>query len=207
MVHRREPEKIAAMIVDLYAKCGAGSEQALLTTQCLYYNLLNTMFRLAQESDVDVKLAIGDRDLTLTGSLESMKENIQGLYTYLCERIPGHRQETAAVRKKDDIIGYIEANCTDDSLTLQTLSEHFGMSVSYLSKIVKQQTGQNFVDFVGEKRIDMAKRLLVETDDTVENIGQKVGYYNALSFRRAFKKYAGVTPGTYRSTVKGNEHE
>lgn len=111
------------------------------------------------------------------------------------------------MRRREDILSAIEENCTDDAFNLQVLSEQFGLSVSYLSKYIKQQTGENFVDYVGKKRIAMAKKLLAESDENIEQVGRNVGYYNALTFRRAFKKYEGITPGAYRDTMKGHRNE
>lgn len=204
-VNRNQPEQIVAMIDAVRGEGTQKSQQALLRVQCLYYNLLNTAFRLLRENGLDIGQAVEDQDFTQTHSVRKMKESIASLYTSLCAVICHHQQN--ALRRREDILFAIEENCTDDAFNLQVLSEQFGLSVSYLSKYIKQQTGENFVDYVGKKRIAMAKKLLAESDENIEQVGRNVGYYNALTFRRAFKKYEGITPGAYRDTMKGHRNE
>jgi len=58
----------------------------------------------------------------------------------------------------------------------------------------------HFVEYVTSIRMEKAERLLVETEDTIQDIGRAVGYEQSLTFIRVFKKHSGVTPGQYRKT-------
>nr|WP_249435725.1 helix-turn-helix transcriptional regulator [Paenibacillus sp. Marseille-Q4541] len=66
-----------------------------------------------------------------------------------------------------------------------------------LSKAFKQVAGINFIDYVTFRRMDMAKRLLRETDLKINEIADQVGYQHSY-FNRIFKKQEGLTPGQYR---------
>ncbi len=67
-----------------------------------------------------------------------------------------------------------------------------------MSRKIKALTGENFLSYVNQKRIEHACTLLTTTDLPVLQIANSCGYENDITFRRIFKKYIGVTPGEYR---------
>lgn len=76
------------------------------------------------------------------------------------------------------------------------------MNGAYLSRFFKKQAGCGVLDYIHEIRIREAKRLMAETDSSIKDISEQVGYYNSLTFIRAFKRQEGCTPGQYRDTLK-----
>lgn len=93
---------------------------------------------------------------------------------------------------------YIEEHFDDPDLSLKHLSDRFGMNGKNVSQLFKDAFGENFVDVLLRLRIEKAKRLLTETDLGQQDIAQQVGYSNAITFGRMFKRVVGVTPGDYR---------
>lgn len=73
-------------------------------------------------------------------------------------------------------------------------------SVSYVSKLFKEKTGQNILYYINMVRIENAKKLLRESrqDTGIGEIGKETGFTNSNSFIRIFKKYEEMTPGKYR---------
>lgn len=69
---------------------------------------------------------------------------------------------------------------------------------NYLSHEFKKQTGITFTEYLNNKRIEEAKRLLRSTSDMTYEIAEKVGYYNYRYFSQMFKKVVGLTPTQYR---------
>ena len=61
-----------------------------------------------------------------------------------------------------------------------------------------EATGFAPIDYVQRLRIEDAKRRLERTDEPVDEISWRVGYEDAASFRRLFKRVTGMTPGAYR---------
>lgn len=92
---------------------------------------------------------------------------------------------------------YIEDHCGDE-LTLEKISSMVYLSPTYFSKLFKNITGQNYIDFLITCRMNSAKKLLITTTLKVSEIGIRVGYVNASFFNRLFKKNCGVTPTEYR---------
>ncbi|MFC5452427.1 response regulator [Paenibacillus aestuarii] len=97
----------------------------------------------------------------------------------------------------DDAKSYI-LNNYDRSLSLVDVADFVHMSAGYLSHLFKQVTGVNFIQFLTDCRIEAAKRLLVETDFKIYEVGERVGYEIPRYFSDIFKKATGKTPLEYR---------
>jgi AraC-like DNA-binding protein len=85
-----------------------------------------------------------------------------------------------------------------DKLSLADLSRRAGMCTFYFSKKFKQVTGLNFTDFVSRLRVEQAKKLLLNRNFRVSEIGFEVGFQSLTHFNRKFKKIAGCSPKEYR---------
>ena len=93
---------------------------------------------------------------------------------------------------------YIQEQFDNPMFSLQTMAEHFSMSTSSLSGYFKKQSGSLLTDYVTELRIGKAKRLLRESDLSVQAVSVAVGYCSCMSFIRRFRLITGSTPGEYR---------
>lgn len=98
------------------------------------------------------------------------------------------------------IIVYIEAHYKQD-IYLDSISEAMKLSPKYVSRIFKEVTGQNLTDYIAVRRIAEAKRLLAESDMKNDEIALEVGIASRATFFRLFKRYEGVTPQEYRSSL------
>lgn len=96
------------------------------------------------------------------------------------------------------ILLYVDENINNSDLSLGMLSEKFKLNSSYLSKIFKKEVGESFIEYITSRRIENAKNLLENTSLKVNEISEKIGYDNYVSFLRAFKKYTGENPGDFR---------
>ncbi|MBP3965404.1 helix-turn-helix domain-containing protein [Paenibacillus lignilyticus] len=101
-----------------------------------------------------------------------------------------------------DIRAYIEEHYANPELSLDHLSDKFNIHAKNISKLFKEESGGNFVDFLIGLRMDKAKQLLLSTDISLQEISVQVGYFNYNSFNRAFKNVAGFSPSDYRKQQK-----
>lgn len=85
------------------------------------------------------------------------------------------------------------------SLCLESAAKTVSVNPFYLSKLFKITTGQNFSDYLTSVRLNEAKILLKETNQSLKQITINTGYNNPDYFCKAFKKYIGLTPTEYRA--------
>ncbi len=97
----------------------------------------------------------------------------------------------------DDILHYINHNFAGN-ITLENIAPLFGYNSSYLGRIFSKKVGENFNSYVDHIRIEHSKELLLQDDDKVYSIAEKVGYRNPDYFHIKFKKYVGMSPAEYR---------
>ena len=100
-----------------------------------------------------------------------------------------------------DILQYIELNCFE-KISLGELSRKCFYNPSYFSRIFRECYGMSFMEYIHEKRVMEATRLLVETDRSIENICRSVGYEDKKQFYRTFRQLTGMTPGKMRGNTK-----
>jgi AraC-like DNA-binding protein len=116
----------------------------------------------------------------------------------LCVLIRGTQAPSRAATA-NEILSFIERKGTDSDLSLQMIADHFNMTLSNFSYHFKKTTGQNFKEYVDRYRIQKSIQLLRSSDKPLDAIAQQVGYLNASSFIRSFKKTVGMTPGQFRN--------
>lgn len=87
-------------------------------------------------------------------------------------------------------------------LTLEDCAARLNYHPSYIRRILKNESGIVFSEYLAQYRIDMAKKWLVETDMLISDIAEKLKYKNTENFIRFFKKFTGMTPGKYRRLNK-----
>lgn len=83
-------------------------------------------------------------------------------------------------------------------ITIDSLSEQFDIPTSTLKRCFKGVYGTTIHHYLKECRINAAKRLLQESDQSILEIANVVGYENGSKFTSAFKEATGVTPSAYR---------
>lgn len=94
---------------------------------------------------------------------------------------------------------YIDAHYADETLTLGRIACEVQVSANYLSSVFSQNMRMTFTEYVTDKRIDKAKKLLRSTDLATAEVAAQVGYKDSHYFSFVFKKTQGVSPREYRS--------
>lgn len=98
------------------------------------------------------------------------------------------------------IMDYLHEHVTQPH-TLTSIAEHFDLNASYLSRVFKQSTGKSFVQYMSEIKIKVAQQKLLETNMSIAEIAEYVGY-TERTFGRVFKKVTNNTPANYRKMHK-----
>lgn len=96
-----------------------------------------------------------------------------------------------------EICAYIEKNY-HQAIRLDDLAEQFHMSKFHLCHSFRRFTGKTVMQYLLSVRMHHAEELLTYTKLSQTEIALLIGFENASSFSKAFRQYAGVTPGAYR---------
>ncbi|MEK3913405.1 helix-turn-helix domain-containing protein [Paenibacillus sp. FSL H7-0331] len=90
-------------------------------------------------------------------------------------------------------------NHLDKKISLEDAAAHLHLHPSYLSRLFKRETGENFVEYVTRIKMGKAKELLEITDKSIEEIAEMLGYDNKNYFGKLFKAHTGTVPNGYRA--------
>ena len=96
-----------------------------------------------------------------------------------------------------EVFGFVEERYRDP-VSLKDVAKAVSLSPGYLTTVVRRKTGRTVVEWIAERRMVQARRLLVETDLAVEEVGHRVGYRDPGYFVRTFKRSHGTTPLGWR---------
>jgi two-component system response regulator YesN len=136
-------------------------------------------------------------------TLEDWRERLGALLTVLESKIRSLRSAKNNYVLIGRVREYIEMHYADPNLSLNQISDQFGMNPRYLSKLFKEEFGEKFIDYMLRVRLEVAQKLLLNTSLPVQDIAEQVGYVHVISFHRAFKNLFGLPPGDYRKRAEG----
>jgi AraC-like DNA-binding protein len=89
-----------------------------------------------------------------------------------------------------------------EPLTVSGLAHELAVSPDHLSRLVKRATGASVSQWLSERRMAEARRLLVVTDEHIAVVAAEVGYRDAGYFRRVFRRLHGVSPREWRARTR-----
>ncbi|MGX7418025.1 AraC family transcriptional regulator [Carnobacterium gallinarum] len=138
----------------------------------------------------------------------SIKGKLNTLIILLFREVPQKENFSDEIEKKvaqkdileklDLIFRYVEENYTH-LIKLDDVAYHVGFSTYYFAKFFKKNTGNTFITFLNEYRIDKAKWLLLNEDIMITELVERVGFGSNKTFYRLFKKTMGISPLAFRS--------
>lgn len=101
----------------------------------------------------------------------------------------------------DRAVNYINDHYTEN-ISSASLSEMFGYDESYFCRKFKKQTGLTVMKYIQILRIEKARKLLTETDQSVQAISQQCGFADTAYFTNRFKSICRLTPTQLRETAQ-----
>ncbi|NMO96691.1 helix-turn-helix domain-containing protein [Paenibacillus lemnae] len=171
----------------------------------LIRSLLRSMLQLLSREvgvlsdELRTQLSEGkDSKLSGAASLEELQSRTSDLLTEIYRTYVALSETKSYRAMINEMKIYIEEHFDDPDLSLKHLSDRFQISGKYASYLFKMEYDMKFVDFLVQLRMNRAEELLTETDLSIQEIAEKIGYANSITFGRVFKRTAGVTPGDYR---------
>ena len=127
------------------------------------------------------------------------------IFDYLCDmmrealQIRDRESDTQGKKILKKALDYIDENYMQENLSLNSVAGAVNVSANYFSALFSQEMQSTFIEYVTQKRMDKAKKLLRQTDKHSGEIALEVGYKDPHYFSFVFKKTQGCTPREYRS--------
>jgi two-component system, response regulator YesN len=159
-----------------------------------------------------------DLMLTINEAIKEIKKDRskEEIYTNLEKRVKeyyglesteqenkSHSNEDSGVNQKylvSKALEYLKQNYSRD-LTLKTVADEIYVSTWYLSKLLKKETGDNFINILNDIRVEKAKNLLKDPKYKIYEIAGEVGFTDVPYFTKIFKKVTGSTPMEYKNNI------
>ena len=130
-------------------------------------------------------------------SVDSAREYIQKLLNTILE-YRNKLSDQKYIEIIDKAKEYIQNNYQNEDMSLQSVALEVNVSSNHFSAIFRKETGETFIDYLTEVRMEKARTLLVCTAMKTSEIGFQVGYRDPHYFSYIFKKTQGMSPKEYR---------
>ncbi len=141
-------------------------------------------------------------DIVRYSTAEGCIGEIVAIVSDIIARIPENADDSISYKIKE----YIDNNLNKD-LSLVSLGDVFKLTPSYLSTLFKSAHGIGVVDYVNKSRIEKAKEMLRNTNKSIKDISDEIGFMNYNSFARVFKKYVGISAKDYKYDIDTQNQE
>ena len=163
--------------------------------RALSYMLLQLELENRNLSDISIPAFNNERFVQL------FREDFPRCFKAICQRLNQDRVDQAQTLERE-ILDYIGENYTNQQLSITSVTEHFHISAPTLQKRMYACVGKTFSAYVEELRMNQARKLLLTTNMTIQEISESIGYTNTNSFYKAYRRIFGESPRSTRQTVE-----
>ena len=133
----------------------------------------------------------------LNGALDGLTKLTEQILNHISTR--GANETNHLLRTAKE---YVRDHLADETLNLERVSNHVGLSRVYFCKLFHQLEGISFNAYLKKMRIEKAKQLLMTTNLKIFEISSDVGFSHAKYFGQVFKQEVGQTPAQYQKMIQ-----
>jgi len=145
-----------------------------------------------------------DYDEEIEDLLVKLLYHLINNFNYLIYEKEELKDDANQLQRYHSISKYIFNNY-NNNITLKDIANNEFLSPQYLSHEIKYATGYSFTDLINLTRVEESIKLLLDTDKTISEISEEVGFSHTRYFNKNFKLHYKVTPLQFRKKYKTNE--
>jgi AraC-like DNA-binding protein len=179
------------------------SNMPLVMAKFVYWDLINLLTQrgeTVQTNDSSIPHPLPDLvDISLITSMSILKQYIREAGSRLIrQHSTPAPAETGDKFTGQDMLHFVDQHFKEYNFSLQMMANHFNVTPTYMSKVFKRRTGTLLSEYLNQRRMTEARQLLLNTDMSLQNIVDSIGYSDVSSFIRKFKQMLGVSPGEFK---------
>ena len=199
-IENRDPERAAHALSTLAVTCNRADDLTPNQVRVLYYDLFAALRanRASQKLPLDAGFACHASVIQALDSSFSFKD----LHELLAEKTDAYFHDLSHYIPENPTISrireYIAKRYGDQRLSVNEISKHVFLSVSYVCTFFKNETGRTLNQYITEYRMEKAKQMLADPRYRITDISAAVGYSDSGYFCKSFHKYTGLSPSEYR---------
>lgn len=127
---------------------------------------------------------------------DKLKESVINLIDSLSSY--GEQEKQGYISRSIQILHFIDTNIYNPDLSIGMIAEEFGITESYVSKLIKKSHDIQILTYINKKRVENVKYLIENTDLNINEIASRSGFYSYRTMIRTFRQQEGITPSDYR---------
>ncbi|SEO05115.1 response regulator [Paenibacillus sp. OV219] len=191
---------VQSILEDMALK--AQTNSPLIHNSCIEIMLIVNKFAHHSADETGIGTSAEERNSFTIKQLMQL-ESIDEIMQFMEHYITVSMEKLGKVRKKTTgrIIDYAMKYITEhfcEEITLSKLSEVLFVHPVYISRLFKEELGENFVDYLKKVRIEKSKELLSNLSLKVYEVSEMIGYDSPKYFSKLFKEITGITPKEYQ---------
>ncbi|MCI1931052.1 MAG: AraC family transcriptional regulator [Clostridia bacterium] len=192
------------LVSNLTQKCRASVNHDFIKTNVLLARTEKYIFKAVTQKMKWLKLIVSDINWITRKILQSddnytactvFEQFLREMYTSVKTYYPSGM---TALSKK--VVAYVLEH-PYEKLTLSNAAEKCFVSKAYLSHSFKKNMGKSYVEYIISLKMQMFKKLLLETDLNMSEIAEKLSYDDYKYMGRLFKKVHGLTPTSFKEQI------
>ena len=199
----------AKILAELLELVGNSRYQDFQMMKYKVFGLFNSLYiNILERKD------IGDELLNINAvyhisnckSIGELQSKANTIYHALEKRLISDDDKFSSNNLIQGVADYLKDNYSNPDLSMLSVADEFKISPAYLSRLFKQEIGIGPAAYLQKIRIEAVKEMLLNSDMTIKDISEAVGYQYVLTLNRNFKKIEGITPSQYIATKKYYSH-
>lgn len=174
----------------------------VVTVSSIFFEVV----KLPETAGGDIKEVLGDpMDYYREIIAKTKRRELLAEFSQICFKIGDYFSEISEDRVTGALaraLDYMKKEHSNESLMLKDVAAYAYISSSYLSIILKKETGKTFIEYLTDIRMEHAAKLLRETEFKNYEIAEACGFSNPTYFSTVFKNIYGISPSSYRRREK-----
>lgn len=174
------------------------SNTPIYDVKSIFMNMLLVLLRFSEDHNLSLlkkDYASVLKEITAANFLKDIINCITFVIEAMARELNENSIHSDAILKISD---FVNKNYFDNDLSIITISKSVFLSPNYLSLLFKEKTGKTINQYITEVRMENAKRLLNNSDSSITEIANRVGYGDPKYFAKVFRKMVGINPSEYR---------